>query len=215
MIAGRWRNPGEPEPPNLLPYQISFVTPVIADWGTLGCPIGSVIEDVTNLQPFAKGDTVSVKFQGANPRNNLHTEGSFLFVQKREPPPDETWSTVAIDDDISTRFIWTRTNTLLGQSEVTITWTIPQDAEAGVYRIVYSGDKLILGTVEPFTATSNMFKVLKDGETAPPAQRSWMSFRPGCSKGPSKLVEHLCLQSATKFPGLKVFSFPCSSSQAG
>jgi hypothetical protein len=36
MMAGRWSHPGQPQPPNLIASQISFVTPVIADWGTMG-----------------------------------------------------------------------------------------------------------------------------------------------------------------------------------
>lgn len=35
---------------------------------------------------------------------------------------------------------------------------------AGVYRIVYSGDKLSFGKVYPVSGTSNIFKVLGEGE---------------------------------------------------
>ena len=79
-------------------------------------------------------------------------ESSFLTVERQE---GDTWLTVARDAEWETRIgecwvgannmtsneidfensEWERTNIILGESEVTIHWDIPDDMEPGTYRI--------------------------------------------------------------------------------
>lgn len=58
------------------------------------------------------------------------------------------------------RFEWTRTSVVLGSSEVTVTWQVPQDALPGTYRLRHNGYyRYILGGVYPYYGVSNSFQV--------------------------------------------------------
>jgi neutral ceramidase len=58
------------------------------------------------------------------------------------------------------RFIWKRTNAVLGYSEATITWDIPFTTPQGKYRIQHFGHhKNILQHISAFTGTSSVFEV--------------------------------------------------------
>ncbi|KAL6437100.1 hypothetical protein ACFW04_005001 [Cataglyphis niger] len=58
------------------------------------------------------------------------------------------------------RFQWTRTSVILGSSQVTITWEIPQDVKPGEYRIKHNGYyRYILGGVYPYYGVTNHFRV--------------------------------------------------------
>lgn len=58
------------------------------------------------------------------------------------------------------RFYWRRTSAILGHSEATVMWEIPQDAAPGVYRIRHFGhSKNILQVVTPYEGSSGRFKV--------------------------------------------------------
>ena len=82
------------------------------------------------------GTRVSARFISGHLRNNLMLESSFLTVEKQEA--DGGWEVVARDADWETRLVWTRTNVILGESEVTVTWDIPPDW-SGVFRIGHMG----------------------------------------------------------------------------
>lgn len=64
------------------------------------------------------------------------------------------------------RFQWTRTSLILGSSQVTITWEIPQDVKLGEYRIRHNGYyRYILGGVYPYYGVTNHFQVSFDVAT--------------------------------------------------
>lgn len=65
------------------------------------------------------------------------TESSYFFVEQLQS--NGTWATVATDANWETKFIWRRTSTLLGQSEIDFYWTIPNNVENGTYRIRHVG----------------------------------------------------------------------------
>lgn len=66
---------------------------------------------------------------------------------------------------ISVRFEWKHTSLLLGESEVTITWDIPQSQAPGTYRIQYFGDaKSLDQKITSFTGKSAEFKVMTPKE---------------------------------------------------
>lgn len=58
------------------------------------------------------------------------------------------------------RFQWQRTSVILGTSEVTVTWEIPQDIQSGEYRIRHNGYyRYVFGGVYPYYGVSNVFTV--------------------------------------------------------
>lgn len=63
----------------IIEMQLSFLPPVIVDEVPLGKKFGDLKEDVK--PEYRQGDIVSVTFHGANPRNNLMPESTYLEVQ--------------------------------------------------------------------------------------------------------------------------------------
>ncbi|XP_078579899.1 neutral ceramidase B-like isoform X1 [Branchiostoma floridae x Branchiostoma japonicum] len=61
-----------PSPPNLLSRQLSFLPPVVMDTTPLFRHFGEVIDDAGST--YHTGETVSVRFHSAHPRNNLQTQ---------------------------------------------------------------------------------------------------------------------------------------------
>lgn len=58
-----------------------------------GSHFGSVVSDVLST-PYKIGDTVTVTFQSACPRNNVRTGDTFLAVQKLDEDTGD-WTTVS------------------------------------------------------------------------------------------------------------------------
>ncbi|RYP76487.1 hypothetical protein DL771_001721 [Monosporascus sp. 5C6A] len=151
-----------PSPPDNRDNSLSFITPVVLD----ATPLGRSFGDCTR-QPaatYARGTVVSATFVGANPRNDLRLGGTFAAVEKRRDNSgsgdgNEEWVRVRDDSDWFLVYAWKRTNTLLGHSEVTISWETEPDAEPGTYRLRYYGDAkaLVGGRITPFEGTSNSF----------------------------------------------------------
>ncbi|EJD38694.1 ceramidase [Auricularia subglabra TFB-10046 SS5] len=150
--------PNAPAPPDLTKSPLSLQTGVVMDGPPSGKKFGDPLVDVAG-KTFKAGDTVSVTFVGANPRNNLHLEGTYLSVDKLVSGTNFT--TVRTDGHPSTRFQWLRTGGgLSATSEVTITWTIESGTPAGQYRVSYFGDsKPFIGSISPFTGRSGTFTV--------------------------------------------------------
>lgn len=144
-----------PSPPDNRDVSYDFITGVVYD----GAPSGSDFGDVLT-QPnssYATGDVVNTTFVGANPRNNLRLEGTFAAVEKLGTD-NTTWAQVRSDYDWHLVYTWERTNTILGYSEVVISWETESFAEEGTYRTRYYGDwKSIGGTITAFNGTSSEF----------------------------------------------------------
>ncbi|KAI1819557.1 Neutral/alkaline nonlysosomal ceramidase [Xylaria intraflava] len=171
--------PRGPEPPNNSNRSLSFIPGVILDAPPFFKKFGDVVEDVKGS--YQKGEPVTVKFVGANPRNNLRLEGSYAVVEKFVDTSSTTrnddgseivseedarqkqgaWKVVRDDGDWHLVFRWRRVSELLGTSEVSITWeTVDPWAEAGMYRLRYFGDaKSLGGTITPFEGVSSAFKL--------------------------------------------------------
>jgi len=136
---------------------ISLQTGVVFDAPPLGKSFGSVLANV-NSTPYHAGDAVHVQFVGANPRNNLRLEGTFLTVEQLVS--GNQWKVVRTDSHPSTVYRWTRTSTITGTSTVDVTWTIESGTTAGSYRIRYFGDsKPIFGSISSFVGTSGTFTI--------------------------------------------------------
>ncbi|XP_031838351.1 neutral ceramidase [Nomia melanderi] len=140
---------------------LTFVTPVLFDTPKWGRNFGDCIKQPQKLA--RPGDTVTAVFISGHPRNNLMTENTFLTVERLTK--DEVWVPVATDANWETRFEWQRTSVVLGSSQVTITWQVPEDIKQGEYRIRHNGYyRYILGGIFPYYGVSNHFKVETSGQ---------------------------------------------------
>ncbi|MBZ4420020.1 neutral/alkaline non-lysosomal ceramidase N-terminal domain-containing protein [Myxococcus sp. RHSTA-1-4] len=150
--------PAGPTPRDLRNEQTTVQTGVVFDDKLLWVDFGSV---VTNANAsYARGATVSVKFWGGHPKNNLRRQGSFLQVQRKS---GTSWVTVANDWDWETKYRWERNNCVptFACSHVTVEWKIPADATPGTYRIRHDGDWKSGwdGLIRPYTGYSREFTV--------------------------------------------------------
>ncbi|KAJ6441476.1 neutral/alkaline nonlysosomal ceramidase [Purpureocillium lavendulum] len=113
------------------------------------------------LQPspaYSMGQTVRATFQGANPRNNLRLEDTYLALEKEIFPG--RWARVVDDADWFLLYSWRRTNLILGYSEVDALWETKPDLEPGTYRIKYYGDaRRMFGGLQSFEGTTEGFKL--------------------------------------------------------
>ncbi|KAI1399537.1 Neutral/alkaline nonlysosomal ceramidase [Hypoxylon fuscum] len=149
-------DPG-PTPPDNRNTSLSFITGVVQD----NAPLGKKFGDCT-AQPtasYVRGAVVNATFVGANPRNNLRLDGTYTAIEKQD---GDTWTQVRDDSDWSLVYTWTRTDTVLGYSEVTISWETESDAELGMYRMRYYGDSkaLVGGAITAFEGTSTSFRLI-------------------------------------------------------
>ena len=137
---------------------------LLGDWKYDTVEIGKKFGDVTK-QPskteYKKGETVSVSFRSANPRNNLKTDETYLTVEILDEKSNN-WIVVATDGDWSTKFHWQRNGKLSHSSTATITWDISAEDVAGTYRIKHfnTHKKIFSGTKLDFEGTSNVFTVV-------------------------------------------------------
>lgn len=143
-------------PPEQTSKAISLQTSVLVDNPPIFKHFGDVLADVES-GIYHAGDTVAVRFVGANPRNNLRLEGTFLTVNRLI---NGEWVVVRTDSHPSTTYQWNRTSKALGTSTVNIRWTIEDGTPVGTYRITYYGDsKSLFGSISAFTGDSSSFSV--------------------------------------------------------
>ena len=144
-----------PSPPNNINASLSFITPVVRDSPGFFHSFGDVIQDAPSF--VAPGETVTVSFVSANPRNNLRLEGTYAAVELHT---GRNWRRVLDDSDWEVYMQWWRTSELLATSEVQIVWDVPRNVVKGLYRMRYFGDaKSIGGSVEGFEGVSRTFVV--------------------------------------------------------
>ncbi|KAF9876288.1 putative neutral/alkaline non-lysosomal ceramidase [Colletotrichum karsti] len=146
--------PAGPSPPDNRQNSLSFITGVVVDGTPAGKSFGSVVTQPS--ASYARGAVVNATFQAANPRNNLRLEGTYAAVEQLQ---NGVWTRVRDDEDWFLVYTWTRTNWLLGHSEVVISWETGGDgAAAGTYRIRYYGDsKPLIGSISAFEGVTNSF----------------------------------------------------------
>eukprot|EP01132_Coremiostelium_polycephalum_P013064 gene13064-15943_t len=147
-------DPG-PFPRNLTGHTFFFLPGVIFDEAP-GGDFGKIMTDVSSS--YNPGDTVTVEFYGANPRNNFMVESSFMTVDFEVSPGQ--WQTILNDGDWDTRFYWKMHN--LVQSKITIQWTIDPSTPSGSYRITHSGyakPSSFSSKTIPYTGISSTFTI--------------------------------------------------------
>ncbi|KAJ5993213.1 hypothetical protein N7451_008937 [Penicillium sp. IBT 35674x] len=156
-----------PSPPVNTNNSLSFITGVVYDNAPFGKSFGDVITNPSS-STYGPGDVVNTTFVGANPRNDLHQESTYAAVEIYNSSSGD-WEVVRDDRDWNLLFLWERTNSVLGYSDVTIQWTIedsyysvdsPNALQAGTYRMHYYGDsKDALGNISPFEGIGGSFTV--------------------------------------------------------
>lgn len=146
-----------PLPPNHVNASLSFIRGVVFDRPPFFKSFGdTLVETPLNVAP---GTTVTATFVGANPRNDLRQEKSYALVEKLV---DGVWVIERDDSDWDLIFRWRRTNSVLGTSEVDISWEVPGVADAGKsYRLRYFGAAKMVGSGEivQFEGMSRLFIV--------------------------------------------------------
>ncbi|TDL22967.1 Neutral/alkaline nonlysosomal ceramidase [Rickenella mellea] len=148
--------PSDAPPAEQTSKAISLQTGVVLDNPTTGKKFGDVLVDVAKT-PFTAGQNVSAQFVGANPRNNLRLDSTFLTVDRLV---NGAWQVFRTDSHPSTRYQWLRTNLILGFSTVTLSWVIESGTPPGTYRFTYFGDsKPLIGSIKAFTGHSGNFTV--------------------------------------------------------
>uniref|UniRef100_A0A8D1EF05 Neutral ceramidase n=1 Tax=Sus scrofa TaxID=9823 RepID=A0A8D1EF05_PIG len=150
-----------PEPP-FFKQLINTLIPDIVDRAPTGKHFGDVLQPANPT--YRMGEVVEVVFVGANPKNSAEilTHQTFLTVEKYEAT-SATWQIVHNDASWETRFYWHKG--LLGYSNTTIQWHIPDSAQPGIYRIRYFGhsrkqDLLKAAVIVSFESTSSTFEVV-------------------------------------------------------
>jgi len=149
-------------PTDLTKKQVSFTPPVIIDYAPWGVDFGQQL--VKPNPQYKAGDFVSIKFQSANPRNNLRQQSTFMTVDQQEG--GSSWKTVLTDGDWETKFTWKDTwggSGLSAESHAWLEWAIPADVKSGTYRMCHQGDyksTTSFGKVKPFSGCSDSFKVV-------------------------------------------------------
>lgn len=149
-----------PTPPDNRKKSLNFNGPVVYDTPGIGKKFGAVIMQPQGSYAAAGGNTIArVVFVGANPRNNFRLEGTFAAVQKQEGSAPSGWRTVKDDSNWDLVYEWRRLDTVLGTSQVTLSWEVPADTPAGTYRFLYNGDSKGVGGIKSFSGTSASFTV--------------------------------------------------------
>ncbi|MFY0564015.1 neutral/alkaline ceramidase [Archangium lansingense] len=147
-----------PTPRDLRNNQSTVQTGVVYDDKPLTASFGGIVTNA--LASYTRGQTVSVKFWGGHPKNNLRRQGSYLQVQRKS---GTSWVTVANDWDWETKYRWQRNDCAptFGCSHVTTEWKIPADTTPGTYRIRHDGDWKSGwdGLIRAYSGTSREFTV--------------------------------------------------------
>ncbi|XP_076775180.1 neutral ceramidase isoform X1 [Arvicanthis niloticus] len=150
-----------PEPP-FFKNLIASLIPNIADRTPVGKHFGDVLQPAK--PEYRMGEVVEVIFVGANPKNSAEnqTHQTFLTVEKYEESVAD-WQILYNDASWETRFYWNKG--ILGLSNATIYWHIPDTALPGIYRIRYFGHNRKQELLKPavilaFEGISSPFEVV-------------------------------------------------------
>lgn len=144
-----------PAPANLYGTLNNYQPGVIYDDKPWDGEFGDVALDVKRT--YHPGDTVTAQFWGGHPKNNFHTQGTFMAVEKSV---GDHWETIRHDWDFDTEYHWQRHG--FADSLITVIWRMPKDVAPGRYRLVQYGDWKSGWThnVSPYVGYSSVFEVL-------------------------------------------------------
>ena len=149
-------DPG-PDPPIHINSSLNFIRGVVYDRTPFFKSFGDVLVDAP--PSISQGNTLTVTFVGANPRNDLRLEDTYAAIEMLTGSGQ--WMRVKDDSDWDLIFHWRRRNSVLGTSEVDVVWEIGRDTEKGIYRARYWGaSKDLGGGIEAFDGSSGEFSVV-------------------------------------------------------
>ncbi|KAL3463804.1 Neutral/alkaline nonlysosomal ceramidase [Aspergillus heterothallicus] len=167
-LQDEYPEPNGVEPPINTDKSLSFIPSVVYDGRPIGKKYGDVVISAGSAE-YHPGDIVTATFIGANPRNNLRSDATYAAVEWRNPVTGN-WETVRTDSDWNLVYRWTRTNTILGHSDVTLEWEVedefylsgsPNSLQGGTYRFRYFGDaKGLNGKIEAFEGVDEPFTIV-------------------------------------------------------
>lgn len=87
------------------------------------------------------------------------TNSSYFSVEYLQPNGEP--KVIATDGNWETRFVWRRTNQLLGRSEIDFYWIIPENVENGQYRVRHDGaSRGLLTGVRSYQGTTQVFNIV-------------------------------------------------------
>jgi neutral ceramidase len=145
-------------PPDNRKNSISLISPVVLDSAPVGKKFGQVTKQPSLT--YTRGAVVNATFVGANPRNNLRLEKSFVAVEQQV---GNAWKIVRDDTDFYLTMTWYRDNTILATSHVDVSWETAGEGDSiqpGTYRLHYWGDsKDVLKRINAFEGISSSFKL--------------------------------------------------------
>ncbi|MGH8530397.1 MAG: neutral/alkaline non-lysosomal ceramidase N-terminal domain-containing protein [Nevskiales bacterium] len=132
---------------------------------------GALVTDVPATT--APGDTVRAEFQAGHPRNDLKTQSSYVYVERKGA--GDSWEVVFTDKDPELLFVWKPLLPSLLPLDLPIVsglsstaeavWTIPKNTPLGTYRLRHEGTaQTLLLPKEEYSGTSSPFTV--DGSVA-------------------------------------------------
>ena len=150
--------PSGVSPPINTNRSLSFINGVAYDSAGFGRQFGQTVKDVRTVKDgayYTHGDVVVVRFIGANPRNNLRLEDTYVAVEQLRESSVEAghegskegdddimlWTRVRDDADWDLVFEWFRTSTLLGTSEVEARWEIGSREDRDSGQVLRRGGK--------------------------------------------------------------------------
>ena len=152
LVKGQ--KPPHTEPPIDKNHQPGFQPGVVYDATLSGKDFGDIGVDVEST--YKPGQTASAIFWGANPRNNLKQDDTFLTVEQKQA--DGSYKLFKVDAHYETRFAWERHR--IAESLITIEWDIDEKIPAGTYRLCHFGShKNLLGKITDYSGCSSEFKV--------------------------------------------------------
>ena len=141
--------PWDPHPVNSLQGKVVYDKPVF------GLKYGQVT--VQPQDAYAGAQEVRAEFVGAHPNNDMHHDSSYFVIEKYNRG---RWEYFAGDNHPDTFFEWKRVG--VAGSKVTVRWVPPKDAQAGRYRIRYTGDaKVSASKMTSFEGVTRPFQVMR------------------------------------------------------
>jgi neutral ceramidase len=144
-----------PQPRDLSDQQTELQPGVLFDAPPLFKDFGDVEKNAP--ASIERMNVLQVVFWGAHPRNNLKTNDSYLYIERKTA---QGWQIVRRDYDLDTAFVWARDG--IACSKITVVWEIGEDVAAGVYRIYHSASYKdgLSGEIKPYSGYSREFNVV-------------------------------------------------------
>lgn len=157
MVAGQ-ASPAGPTPPDLSRTQLTLQTPVVLDTVKAGETMGQVIVEPPAVNASNGERPIVARFRAGHPKNNLRSNDTYLFVEKKN---GAAWERVAWDAMPETLFTWTRDGGATSSVSYVETSWMPPVGTTGTFRIKHFGSAMtaIGGPIRPYEGVTREFEV--------------------------------------------------------